>query len=327
MPLIYFLPWYASSIFLSLNRTFVVTPSQVTKENLQSIVQQLLSYLVRPDSSSLPTAAQSLALNMSSSSPDGAVSILAPTQLSSYRLILVQHLLTICSQDTYDNVVDFQWYLSVLLDLTYVASVKVGNQIRDQLVDIVARVRGVKRWAVELMTRLVRDDTFLSNSQEEGSCAEVLWAAAWICGENSRWCTSFVCLHPAFIIICGAERSPNHRSFFHTCFNQMSRFSPRRLSGRTFRPQSNSLVHGQWNYPKTGTAGEYKMSKRLSTRLFHDSRLSPRTPISRYKNVCVWIHAVVFKSIPLIYCFRLQMHCNYLLLSVPTFHRFVRKMT
>ncbi len=162
-------------------------------------MQQLLSYLIRPDSSSLPTAAQSLANNISSSNSDGAGPIIAPTQLSSYRLTLVQHLLTICSHDTYDNVVDFQWYLSVLLDLAYVASVKVGEQIRDQLIDIVARVRGVKRWAVELMTRLVRDDTFLANSQEEGSCAEVLWAAAWICGENSRWCTSFVCLYQVIL--------------------------------------------------------------------------------------------------------------------------------
>jgi len=148
-------------------------------------VQQLLSYLVRPDTSAFP-AAQSLAQNISSTTSGGTESILAPTQLSSYRLILAQRLLEICSLDTYDNVVDFQWYLSVLLDLTYVASVKVGEQIRDQLVDIVARVRGVNRWAVELMTRLLRDDTFLVNSQEEGSCAEVLWAAAWICGENSR---------------------------------------------------------------------------------------------------------------------------------------------
>lgn len=161
-------------------------PSQVTRDNLQSIVQQLLSYLVRPDSSPFPVAAQSLAHNIASSTSDETGPILAPTQLSSYRVILVQRLLTICSHDTYENVVDFQWYLSVLLDLTYVASVKVGDQIRDQLVDIVARVRGVKRWGVELMTRLLRDDTFLANSQEESSCAEVLWAAAWICGENSR---------------------------------------------------------------------------------------------------------------------------------------------
>jgi AP-3 complex subunit delta-1 len=163
-----------------------MTPLQVTRDNLQSIVQQLIEHhLDRSDSSPFQTAAQSLAHNLALSTSDGVGPTLAPTQLSSYRLVLVQRLLMICSHDTYDNVVDFQWYLSVLLDLTYVAFVKVGEQIRDQLVDIVARVRGVKRWAVELMTRLIRDDTFLANSQE-GRCAEVLWAAAWICGENSR---------------------------------------------------------------------------------------------------------------------------------------------
>ncbi|KAI9513115.1 adaptin N terminal region-domain-containing protein [Russula earlei] len=167
-------------------RALDLLSAMVTRDNLQSIVQQLLSYLVRPDVSPFPAAAQSLTQNISSSTSNGTGPILAPTQLSSYRLAVVQRLLAMCSHDTYDNVVDFQWYLSVLLDLTYVATVKVGDQIRGQLVDIVARVRGVNRWAVELMTRLLRDDTFLANSQEEGSCAEVLWAAAWICGENSR---------------------------------------------------------------------------------------------------------------------------------------------
>jgi AP-3 complex subunit delta len=150
-----------------------------------------LSYLVRSDASPFPAAAQSLSHNTASSTSDDAGPALSPSQLSSYRVILVRRLLEICSYDTYDNIVDFQWYLTVLLDLTHIASVKVGDQISEQLVDIVARVRGVKRWAVELMTRLLRDESFLANSQEEGSCAEVLWAAAWICGENSRWCTFF----------------------------------------------------------------------------------------------------------------------------------------
>ncbi|KAH9049511.1 Adaptor protein complex AP-3 delta subunit [Lactarius hengduanensis] len=167
-------------------RALDLLSAMVTKDNLQSIVQQLLSYLVRPDSTPFPAAASSLAVAITSPPSEGEGLTLPPAQLSSYRLTLVQRLLAMCSHNTYDNIVDFQWYLSVLLDLTYVASVNVGDQIKDQLVDIVARVKAVKRWAVELMTRLLRDDTFLANSQEEGSCAEVLWAAAWICGENSR---------------------------------------------------------------------------------------------------------------------------------------------
>ncbi|KAF8273827.1 adaptin N terminal region-domain-containing protein [Lactarius quietus] len=139
-------------------RSLDLLSAMVTKDSLQSIVQQLLSYCIVTGRRQLFT------------SPEGAGLTLSPTQLSSYRLTLVQRLLEMCSHDTYDNIVDFQWYLSVLLDLTYVASVNV--------------VKAVKRWAVELMTRLLRDDTFLANSQEEGSCAEVLWAAAWICASS-----------------------------------------------------------------------------------------------------------------------------------------------
>ena len=91
----------------------------------------------------------------------------------------------------YDNIVDFEWYLSVLVDLAYVAGVNVGEQIRDQLVDVTGRVRAARRYAVQLMVKLLSDDAFLFNAQEEGSCAEVLWAAAWICGEHCGWASPY----------------------------------------------------------------------------------------------------------------------------------------
>jgi AP-3 complex subunit delta-1 len=88
-----------------------------------------------------------------------------------------------CSQNTYDNVIDFEWYLSVLVDLAYVSNVDIGTQIRDQLVDVVGRVRAARSYAVKLMVKVLSDDTFLLHAGEQGSCSEVLWAAAWICGE------------------------------------------------------------------------------------------------------------------------------------------------
>ena len=104
---------------------------------------------------------------------------------SAYRLSLCQRILVICSQDTYCNVTDFQWYISVLVDLAYVAGVDVGATIRDHLVDVVGRVRAVRRKAVELMLSLLSDEAFAS-SPRDGGCTEVLWAAAWICGEHCR---------------------------------------------------------------------------------------------------------------------------------------------
>ncbi|TFY81023.1 hypothetical protein EWM64_g2988 [Hericium alpestre] len=180
---------YQDMIFSSVNdmdisirmRALDLLSAMVTPDNLQSIVQQLLSHLV-PDPNLGQTAAQSLIQNTSSSNGNNRVA-LSPNQSPAYRLTLSQRILAMCSQDTYSNVTDFQWYLSVLVDLAYVASVNVGAEIRDQLVDIVGRVRGVRRWGLELMVRLLSDETFLLGSKEDGSCVDVLWAAAWICGE------------------------------------------------------------------------------------------------------------------------------------------------
>ena len=154
---------------------------QTNSSNLQAIVQQLLSHLVRTEASALPSAAQSL--SQTASGAPQAPSLSSPSQNPAYRLILSQRILTLCSQSTYEFVSDFEWYLSVLVDLAYVASVDIGAEIRDQLVDVTARVKGVQRFAVSLMVKLLCDDTFLMNADQEGSCSEVLWAAAFICGE------------------------------------------------------------------------------------------------------------------------------------------------
>lgn len=89
----------------------------------------------------------------------------------------------------YENVNNFEWYLSVLVDLAHIARANVGMLLREQLVDVVARVRSVRPYAVKLMKALICDDSFLARTREdpEGSCKEVLWAAAWICGEHCRF--------------------------------------------------------------------------------------------------------------------------------------------
>lgn len=157
--------------------------NQVNRDNLQSIVQQVLSHLVPETSSALPPASQSLAQNSTSTN---AKPYTSPSKSPAYRLVLAQRILAICSQSTYDHVTNFEWYLSVLVDLAHVAGVDVGTQIRDQLVDVVGRVKAARRYAVKLMYTLLSDDAMLRNAQDEGSCAEVLWAAAWICGEYCR---------------------------------------------------------------------------------------------------------------------------------------------
>ncbi|KAJ7754976.1 adaptin N terminal region-domain-containing protein [Mycena maculata] len=184
---------YQDTILASVNdqdisirmRALDLVSAMVTPNSLQSIVQQVLSHLV-PDSSSTaaPTAAQSLAQHTVPGSPTAFKPLhMSPSQSPAYRLVLSQRILSMCSQSMYENVTNFEWYLSVLVDLAHVANVDVGSQIRDQLVDVVGRVKGVRRYAVKLMYTLLCDDTILHNARDEGTCSEVLWAAAWICGE------------------------------------------------------------------------------------------------------------------------------------------------
>lgn len=151
---------------------------QVNRSNLQSIIQQLLAYLVK-DSSAMPAATQSL-LQSTSSNPSSSLS---PNLSPAYRLTLSQRILGMGSHSTYENVTNFEWYLSVLVDLVHVANVDIGAEIRDQVVDIAGRVRGVRPFAVKLMSSLLADENMLRNVHEQGCCSEVLWAAAWICGE------------------------------------------------------------------------------------------------------------------------------------------------
>ncbi|KAH7915689.1 adaptin N terminal region-domain-containing protein [Hygrophoropsis aurantiaca] len=162
-------------------RALDLVSALVTRDNLQSVVQQVLSHLVKPETSAVPSAVQSLSQHIVPSTP--AKSLTAPSQSTAYRLVLSQRIMAICSQSTYDNITDFEWYLSVLVDLAYVSGVDVGAQIRDQLVDVVGRVRGARPYAIKLMVKVLSDDTFLLHADQPGSCSEVLWAAAWICGE------------------------------------------------------------------------------------------------------------------------------------------------
>lgn len=163
-------------------------------------MQQLLSHFVKPDSAlaSTRTAAESLAavstpIANGTTAPTVRSTSLAQTS-TAYRTTLAKRILELCGANVYANVNDFKWYVSVLIDLAYIARAPVGPIIRDQLVDVVVRVRQVRQYAVQVCMRVLGDETLLygsgSGTDAEGTgCQEVLWAAAWICGEYARLST------------------------------------------------------------------------------------------------------------------------------------------
>ena len=103
-----------------------------------------------------------------------------------YRDELLAKIVEICSQSNYQYVTNFEWYVSVLVELTRMEGTRHGRLIASQMQDVAIRVQAIRPFAVSQMAVLLENSHVLSaNSQRNGIC-EVLYAAAWICGEFSE---------------------------------------------------------------------------------------------------------------------------------------------
>lgn len=134
-------------------RALDLISGMVNKKNLQTIVHKLVEYL------NLATG--------------------------QYREDLLENIVRICSQQNYKYIVDFEWYLGILIDLTYARDSKHGKLICDQILDVCVRVESIRPFAVDAMVTLLRDPRLLSDSIQDGGMCEVLSSAAWIVGEYS----------------------------------------------------------------------------------------------------------------------------------------------
>lgn len=122
----------------------------VSKKNLMEIVKRLLGHMERAEG-------------------------------SAYRDELLYKVIEICGQSSYLYVTNFEWYMTVLVELIQLeAGSKHGRLIAEQLLDVAIRVPVVRQFAVNEMTNLL--DTFTVSTQSN-SMYEVLYAAAWIVGE------------------------------------------------------------------------------------------------------------------------------------------------
>lgn len=166
---------------------------QVNRRNIREIVARLLKDLVPATTSTSAKTASDLLASAAADTAGGTTVEVKHRITPAYRTEVVNRILSMTSADTYVNVTDFEWYTSVLVDLAYVSHVNVGEEIKNRILDVVARVRGNYRpFVVGLLTRLLRDETFVSGAQEEGSCGEVLYAAAWVVGEYCQYVSSLL---------------------------------------------------------------------------------------------------------------------------------------
>ncbi|KAK9886424.1 hypothetical protein WA026_016704 [Henosepilachna vigintioctopunctata] len=101
-----------------------------------------------------------------------------------YRDELLSKIILICSQNNYQFITNFEWYVTVLVDLAQMEfGSKQGHVIAAQLLDVSVRVEAIRPFAVSEMADLL--GYYTSNNQFM-VMQEVLYAAAYLCGEFSN---------------------------------------------------------------------------------------------------------------------------------------------
>merc|ERR1712241_1446038 len=104
---------------------------------------------------------------------------------TTYRDGLMDKIIQICSQNDYQHITNFEWYITVLVELSRTeGGTKHGKLIAKQMMDVAIRVSSIRSFAVSQMALLIENHTILLGTSSQNSTAfEVLYAASWICGE------------------------------------------------------------------------------------------------------------------------------------------------
>lgn len=75
-------------------------------------------------------------------------------------------------------------YVSVLVDVTRMEGTQRGPLIADQMMDVALRVKAIRGFCVQQMSLLLENAHVIAGSGcSSSNMSQVLYAAAWICGE------------------------------------------------------------------------------------------------------------------------------------------------
>uniref|UniRef100_A0A8C5G9Z1 AP-3 complex subunit delta-1 n=1 Tax=Gouania willdenowi TaxID=441366 RepID=A0A8C5G9Z1_GOUWI len=105
---------------------------------------------------------------------------------TTYRDELLTKIIDICSQSNYQYITNFEWYISILVELTRLEGTRHGHLIASQMLDVAIRVKAIRIFAVAQMATLLDNAHLLTGNMQRNGICEVLYAAAWICGEFSE---------------------------------------------------------------------------------------------------------------------------------------------
>jgi len=98
---------------------------------------------------------------------------------TTYRDELMFKIVQICQQNDYQFISNFEWYVSVLVELAQIDGSKHGSLIASQMMDVTIRVDSIRAFSVRQMSLLLQNHHLLLSSQR-GCSTDVLFAAAWM---------------------------------------------------------------------------------------------------------------------------------------------------
>lgn len=102
---------------------------------------------------------------------------------------VVQKIIEVAQINDYEWVEDFEWYLGVLIELSLldIAEYRYGGLVEKEIVVVLARVNGVRRYGVEELVTLLSNARLLCCDAAHSSQWRVICAAAFVCGEYPYW--------------------------------------------------------------------------------------------------------------------------------------------
>ncbi|KAK3019646.1 hypothetical protein RJ639_002936 [Escallonia herrerae] len=95
-------------------------------------------------------------------------------------------ILSACSRNVYEVIIDFDWYVSLLGEISRIPHCKKGEEIENQLTDIGMRVEDVRPELVHVGRNLLIDPALLGNP----FIHRILCGAAWVSGEYVQFSTN-----------------------------------------------------------------------------------------------------------------------------------------
>lgn len=119
-------------------------------------------------------------------------------------------ILAACSRDYYEIIIDFDWYVSLLGEMSRIPHCQKGDEIENQLVDIAMRVRDVRSELVQVGRDLLIDPALLGNP----FIHRILSAAAWLSGEYVEFSRNPVELMEALLQPRTSLLSPSIRAVY-----------------------------------------------------------------------------------------------------------------